>query len=666
MTIQDIKVEENKLGKESTLKRCLLSKKQILFLHKWIFVDKKKTLIIFDGDLDGTSGMAMAINKEEELPKNVYFEFAWGESHGFSYNQIETFYKTHLDNNKHNDLLVITVDNGCSSTSIVSDLKKDYPNSFYFITDHHVSNDFNCSLNTFDFYLNPSDLKVKENNDWVDFYDKNNIRRDSNISGATVFGFLLEELLKFNSLFYDSSSSSYKKDINGPFVDKFLNKKHDISKYNSENLDFKPFACFSQWGDLISYGSDWNYSFSKQLPHISNFPIIKYGLSSSWCRFSSSSLNWAWKSTIPQLTAAFNTTKRLNPIFVKNSSFLNFLNLFNSSNNDFTIVELLDNLPTDKTNEDPLFKNGVLDWFNLWEQKWNDEIEKFHPQIVLNGFNSFKYSFVFFLIQSTTISNEDFNDYVLKISKIKNTLLDFIDFNRDILDNTEFFYCSDPTIRGILSIKTFILREKPILFSLASTSSTSFSGSFRSDNENIYDFLNTYDFKSGSLKLQGHKKAAGASISIFENYSFDDFQSELDKTLSKHFTFEEQTLDTAEDLLISDLLLENSSVKNDIFDLLTNFYWFQDSLYISCTYSDIEKIAYKNKRKIKVGISSNNSTYFNLWLGNTAKISGFGDFILDKDKTKCINLENKPMVFKISFSNFNDKPQLSFEFKQFL
>ena len=648
-------------NENSFKKTMILNQPQLTFLHNWIFEESKTTLFVFDGDLDGTSGMAIGQNYIDLLNfnKNVFFEFAWGNSHGFSKEQVQNFIFSHCNGNPNSELLIVSIDNGSNHSSVIDQIKDDFPFVKVFITDHHVSSDLDSILNSADFYLNPSDMKLKNNDTWVDFTDKNGVFTDSNVSGATVFGFLLDELINFNLFFFDNQNKTFFTNIE--HIDSFLLKKHNIlntvSKKSGKN--FKHFACFSQWGDLINSGQDWNVAFHHQIPELVKSPLFGFAKNESWCSLDDKSWAWAWKSEINKLTSIFNSTKRLGPVLVSNPDIDSFLSLFNDS------LDILDNIPTSKSNVDPLYSNGFIQWFNDSLDMWETEIKQFHPHIVLNGWNPLKYSFLFFLIKPSFVSQNSNFDFMKKISVFKNSLLNLLEYSTVSCDLFDSYVCNHPDSRGILSVKSFILRSKHTIFSLAKINDLHFSGSFRSEFDFLFDVINSSSLDSGQITLQGHKKAAGASFIIKPGSSLDTLLNELNQLLIKNgvLTLIDECLDEtnfSNDELVFDGnpldLLVNPDLKNKIFEIQNNFFWSQAKMSVFMSLHDVQSIGKHFNKKMKSGVGSNNKWWFNLWIGVSGKISGFTDFSSPAN----VDFDQK-LEFYINCSNFNNHKQISLD-----
>jgi len=540
------KLKENVSEKEIT-RPAILGDKEREFLKDIISRDVP-VLVVCDRDTDGTTGLSGGLYASNTgvLPKSWKHTYSWGSSDleggssstfGVSTEQIEYFYeKNNLS--EEDELVVITVDNGSTSGSVQTQLKKKFKNIKFMVTDHHLSTDNTREIS--DFFVNPTDDHDKGLRDWVVFEnnDTNEIQQ-SHVSGGMLWNLILKEI-SFATSNPDSTQSP----------------KHQLIRDNPEDFHMRA-GLLSQWCDLITFGADWEQAFRVNLKNgnLQKLPIFKHIKALEWSGMTDENWEKSFRNKIRKVSSIINTTKRLD--FLLDTE--DFEKAVSSMNIDMTDL--------DKSHEGSLEKTLMT-----WNIEVREELEEKFPSLDMGTLSPLKFVYLFAIHEGSDRMMEIMDS----LAKLKNTLMNINEFDKNSLSNTQFFYTKNPYMRGITSIRCFIDKNRPVLFNMSpedySDGKITLKGSFRSDLEEVFDELNASDLKHGSIKLQGHYKAAGATMVIDEG-SEDLFYEELNDKISSVIEKENYKDPEREEVSYADIIEASESIIND-----NNFYVFSQPL----------------------------------------------------------------------------------------
>ena len=252
-------------------------------------------------------------------------------------------------------------------------------------------------------------------------------------------------------------------------------------------------------------------------------------------------------------------------------------------------------------------------------------------------------------------------EIIEKLAELKNFLMKVNDYSMESMESTQFFFTENPIMRGITSIRSFIDKDRPVLFNMApsgydeSTGMELMRGSYRSDLESLFSTIN--EFKNGTLKLMGHERAAGSEIS-FKPGDRDLFYKEIDELVTK--TIEKENCQEPKLLNVT-----YEDVKNSADNIIQNqnYYVFSPPMKFNMTVADLI-----TKNGIETRTSKNTGTeYINNkdYKGNVS-VLGFNlgeyedDYIIETEISVIPN-KNKPMVQimvrNISKPDFDEKKQ---------
>jgi hypothetical protein len=596
-------------------KDALLKDDEILFI-KDIIEREVPVLVIYDRDTDGTTGMAGGVHASNEgvLPKSWNHSYSWGKTpgeeggssgtFGASSEQIlEFFKKNDLDDNA--EVVVFTVDNGSSCENTIIETKKVHPNVKFFITDHHLSND--KSREVADFFLNPSDDFDKGLSDWVVFEDnENSVTEESHESGGMLWNLILREIK-----FHKSNTDPDKK------------PKHQLTLDNPDDFHMRT-GLMSQWCDMITYAADFEESFRVNLKNgnLQKLPIFKYVKSLEWSGMTDENWETSFREKIRKVSSIANTTKRLD--------FLLSSNDFETSINEMAI---------DTSSLDKKYDGSLVETFKKWNAIVKKEIQDNHPSIEVGDITYLKYAYLFNIIEG----NSEITEIIAELADIKNKLMRLNDYQKQSKESVQFFFTKNPTMRGITSISGFIEKDRPTLFNMSpddfNDGIITLKGSYRSESEGLFEFLNNETFDNGSIKLQGHSKAAGVTIKCKED-EIDNFYTEIDEKVTSFL----EKVNFKEEELVE---ISYQDVKQSVKEVISNqnYYVFSDKMEFKMKLSDII-----DSSNSEIKVSKKGSKYVSgKDFRNNISVLGFNmDNVKDDDfvdvEISVIPNRNKPMI----------------------
>lgn len=547
-------------------KPALLSQDHLDFIKK-IVDDKTPVLVVYDRDTDGTTGMAGGLHASNTgtLPPSWNHTYAWGASHfssdtsedkkessgtfGVSTEQINHFYETNsFPSDK--EVVIFTVDNGATSELVQVQAKKDFPNIKFFVTDHHLSTD-NTRTES-DYFIDPSDDYNKNLSDWVAFTDKDTeTTTESHVSGGMLWNLILKEIG------FDKKYPEY----TGVREHRLLMDNPDLPH------DFH-YRCglLSQWCDLISFGPDFEECFRVHLKNgnLPQLPIFKHVQSLEWSGMTDE--NWApcFREKVRKVSSIANTTKRLD---------------FLLDSDDFQ--NTLDATGVDLTSLDKKYDGSLSETLKKWNSQVSEQLKKQFPSLELGDLPPLKYVYLFNIHESSP----EMMSIIAELADIKNALLKLNDYSKNSLENTQFFFTENPKMRGITSIKCFIEKDRPVLFNLSPDDYVdgmlSMKGSYRSDIPEMFEAFNDSDLKYGSVKLQGHSQAAGATFT-FKDGDKDKFFNEVDDLVTIMINETNYTPTLPE-------LITYDDIEDTVDELINNqnYYVFSTPLKFAISKSDL-------------------------------------------------------------------------------
>lgn len=605
---------------------------------------KKKTpvLVVCDRDTDGTTGLAGGLfaSNNGTLPDSWKHTYSWGSSDistnesedkkessgtfGVSTEQIKHFYKTN-DFTDDQEVVIFTVDNGATSELVQKQAKKDFPNIKFFITDHHLSTDNTRSQS--DYYVNPSDDFNKNRSDWVLYSDDaTGDIQESHVSGGMLWNLILREIT-FNNKHPDYTGT----------------RNHQILAFDPKNpLNFH-YRCglFSQWCDLITFGKDLEECFRVHLKNgnLQQLPIFKHVQSLEWSGMTKDNWVSCFREKVRKVSSIANTTKRLD---------------FLLDSDDFQGT--LDATGIDLSALNKKYDGSLSETLKKWNSTVSDQLKIHFPSLELGALPPLKYVYLFNIHEG----DPEMMEIIAELADIKNAMLKLNDYSKNSLENTQFFFTENPTMRGITSIKCFIEKDRPVLFNLSPNDYNdgiiTLKGSYRSDIAELFDLFNNTDLKYGSVTLQGHSKAAGATFT-FKDDEKDLFYQEVDELVSAtilktNYTETQPRIITYDD--IEDTVTE--LIENQ------NYYVFSEPLKFAIKYSDLitdNDIEVKESKKTGMHYVSHKD-----FRGNIATLGFNMDELTDNDylivELSVIPNRNTPMV-QVSVQNdvYNPSPEIT-------
>jgi hypothetical protein len=538
-------------------KPAVLNSEHLDFINE-IIDNETPVLVVYDRDTDGTTGMAGGLYASNigTLPPSWHHTYAWGSSDisdnqsedkkessgtfGVSTEQVRHFFDSKSIPND-SEVVIFTVDNGATSELVQKQLKKDFPNIKFFITDHHLSTD--NTRKESEYFVNPSDDYNKSISDWVAYTDKEsgNIT-ESHVSGGMLWNLILRELA------FDKKYPEYQGI-----------REHRILDYVDNNPMNFHYSCglFSQWCDLITFGPDFEECFRIHLQNgnLQKLPIFKHVQSLEWSGMSQENWVSCFREKVRKVASISNTTKRLD--FLLDSP-------------DFQAT--LDSTGIELDGLNKKYDGSLSETLKKWNSEVAEQLKIHFPSLELGGLPPLKYVYLFNIHESTP----EMMEIIKELADIKNAMLKLNDYSKNSLENTQFFFTENPKMRGITSIKCFIEKDRPVLFNLSPDSfnddELTLKGSYRSDIAELFDAFNTSKFKYGTIQLQGHSKAAGATFT-FKDEDKAKFYGEIDdlvtETMNK-VNYAPQQLD----------LISYSDIEDTVDELISNqnYYVFSQPL----------------------------------------------------------------------------------------
>lgn len=484
-------------------------------------------LVVYDRDTDGTTGLVGGLHASNEgvLPESWKHSYSWskgdrgrnvpvqevaeqdsdedegssGGTFGVSKDQIVEFLESE-GQGPDVEAVIFTVDNGATTEGVQREIKKIYPNVKFFITDHHISTDNTREVS--DFYVNPSDDYNKGVSEWTVFTNpESGNQEESHVSGGMLWNLILKEI------------SFHVRNPNSGAV-----PKHQLILDNPDDFHIRA-GLLSQWCDLITYSADWEESFRVNLENgnLQKLPIFKYVKSLEWSGMTDENWVQTFRDRIRKVSSVINTTKRLD---------------FLITNDDY--AGTIEETGIDVAVLNKKFKPTLVDMLTEYNDIVDKELKKDFPSLHLGELAPLKYVYVYALKDS---SNPKIMEIIEKLAELKNFLMKENDYEVGLMNSTQFFFTENPIMRGITSIRSFIDKERPVLFNMAPSGFDEGSelelmrGSYRSDLDSLFSIINNHEFKNGTLKLMGHERAAGAEIS-FKPGERDLFYKEIDDLVS--------------------------------------------------------------------------------------------------------------------------------------
>lgn len=547
-------------------KKQLLDHEHLSFISN-IIKNKTPVLVVYDRDTDGTTGMAGGLyaSKNGVLPPSWKHTYAWGKSDftdevdeskkessgtfGVSTQQIKHFY----DSNKLEsdaEVVIFTVDNGATSELVQKQAKKDFPNIKFFITDHHLSTDNTRGVS--DYFIDPSDDFNKNISDWITYTDSSSGNTfESHVSGGMLWNLILKEIT-FDQKFPDYTGK----------------REHRLLLNNPQNPHDFHYKCglLSQWCDLITFGPDFEQCFRHNLQNgnLASLPIFKHVQSLEWSGMSDANWEQCFRDKIRKVSSIANTTKRLD---------------FLLDSDDFQST--LDSMGVDLTDLDKKYDGSLSETLKKWNSQISDQLSKHFPSLELGDLPPLKYVYLFNIHDSDI----EMMNIITELADIKNALLKLNEYTKTSLNDTQFFFTQNPTMRGITSIKCFIEKDRPVLFNLSpndyDAGTVTLKGSYRSDLPQMFEVFNNTNFKYGTVNLQGHSQAAGATFTFAENHEAD-FYNEIDVAVSDAIKKHDFTPDTPE-------LITYEEIEDTTDELIANqnYYVFSDPLKFAISKDDL-------------------------------------------------------------------------------
>ena len=639
-------------GVEDISRDSLLKEEHVDFITD-IIKREVPVLVVYDRDTDGTTGLVGGLHASQNgiLPKSWRHSYSWsngdrgrnvpvikdptqegdedegssGGTFGASKDQIVAFFESNKLEAEA-EAVIFTVDNGATTETLQQEVKAIYPNVKFFITDHHISTDRTREVS--DFYINPSDDYNKGISNWATFTnaETGNVE-ESHVSGGMLWNLILKEIS-----FYVKNPEAKGK------------PKHQLILDNPDDFHTRA-GLLSQWCDLITYSADWEESFRVNLENgnLQKLPIFKYVKSLEWSGMTDENWVQTFRDRIRKVSSVINTTKRLD---------------FLITNDDYEGTLKETGLDMEILNKK--FKPSLVDVLTEYNEIVKVELEKDFPSIHLGELAPLKYIYIYAIKDS---SNPKIMEIIEKLAELKNFLMKVNDYSMESMESTQFFFTENPIMRGITSIRSFIDKDRPVLFNMApsgyddATGMELMRGSYRSDLESLFSTINDYEFKNGTLKLMGHERAAGSEIT-FKPGDRDLFYKEIDELVTK--TIEKENYQEPKLLNVT-----YEDVKNSADNIIQNqnYYVFSPPMKFNMTVADLI-----TKNGIETRTSKNTGTeYINNkdYKGNVS-VLGFNlgeyedDYIIETEISVIPN-KNKPMVQimvrNISKPDFDEKKQ---------